>query len=180
MARLTRIVTRSGDTGQTGLGDGQRVDKTSPRIAALGDLDELIAALGLITVNTANRQARELIEHTQQQLFDLGGELAVPGSHTLAEQEVGWLEHQLEQLNQTLPPLQEFLLPGGNAASAHAQLARAICRRAERSLWRLSRTETLNSTSLKYINRLSDLLFVLARTLARQTSEQEQTWNKER
>ncbi len=179
MARLTRIYTRSGDEGQTGLADGSRVDKDSPRIQSLGDLDELNAALGLLVVELHGTEQQDLITSIQQQLFDLGGELALPGTAVIGTEQVLWLERQLDQINADLPALKEFILPGGNHASAQAHLARAICRRTERSLWRLSRTEAVNSESLKYLNRLSDLLFVLARTLARRSSTTEASWNRE-
>ncbi|WP_456377964.1 cob(I)yrinic acid a,c-diamide adenosyltransferase [Thiolapillus sp.] len=179
MTRLTRIYTRSGDEGQTGLANGSRVDKESPRIQSLGDLDELNAALGLLAAELEDTEQQTLVSNIQQQLFNLGGELALPGTTVIGAEQVLWLEQQLDQINADLPALKEFILPGGNLASAHAHLSRAICRRAERSLWRLSRTEQVNSESLKYLNRLSDLLFVLARTLARQSSATEPSWNRE-
>lgn len=179
MARLTHITTRNGDSGQTGLADGSLVDKDSLRIQALGDLDELNAALGMVKVAGGDLPVDELISHIQQLLFELGGELAIPETTRLSSEATTWLERQLDRLNADLPALQEFVLPGGNAAAAHAHLARAICRRAERSLWRLSRKEWVNSESLKYLNRLSDLLFVLARTLARQGDDREPVWNRE-
>ncbi|WP_456412232.1 cob(I)yrinic acid a,c-diamide adenosyltransferase [Thiolapillus sp.] len=178
MPRLSRITTRSGDGGQTGLADGSRVDKDSPRIQVLGDLDELNAALGLLMAELEHREQQALITGIQQQLFNLGGELALPGTSTIDAEQVLWLEQRLKQINTALPPLQEFVLPGGSRAAAQAHLARAVCRRAERSLWGLSRQEWVNSESLKYLNRLSDLLFVVARALARQASTAEPTWNK--
>ncbi len=179
MARLTHITTRSGDGGQTGLADGSRVDKDSPRIQALGDLDELNAALGMLKVASSDPLVEEMVSPIQQLLFELGGELAIPETARTSPEATTWLELQLDRLNADLPALQEFILPGGNAAAACAHLARAICRRAERSLWRLSREEWVNSESLKYLNRLSDLLFVLARTLARQSDSHEPVWNRE-
>lgn len=179
MNRLTKITTRTGDQGKTGLADGSRVNKDSLRIQVLGDIDELNAALGLVKTYSPNSASIRLIAEVQQRLFDLGGELAVPESTAITSDHVLWLEQQLEQINGDLPVLKEFILPGGEPASAHAHLARAICRRAERSLWRLSRQEPVNSESLIYLNRLSDLLFVLARALARQSSTTEQTWNRE-
>ncbi|HDK38067.1 MAG TPA: cob(I)yrinic acid a,c-diamide adenosyltransferase [Thiolapillus brandeum] len=179
LARLTRITTRSGDAGQTGLADGQRLDKDSPRIQALGDIDELNATLGLVKVYCPDNEYTRLIAAIQQRLFDLGGELALPESTMISIDQVRELEQQLDQINAGLPVLKEFVLPGGNPAAAHAHLARAICRRAERSLWGLSHKESVNSESLKYLNRLSDLLFVLARALARQSSTTEPTWNRE-
>ncbi|WP_456405808.1 cob(I)yrinic acid a,c-diamide adenosyltransferase [Thiolapillus sp.] len=179
MNRLTKITTRNGDQGQTGLGDGSRVKKDSLRIQVLGDIDELNAALGLVKTYSTDSSKTLLIAEIQQRLFDLGGELAIPESIAITSDHVLWLEQQLEQINGDLPALKEFILPGGEPASAHAHLARAICRRAERSLWRLSRQESVNSESLIYLNRLSDLLFVLARALARQSSTTERTWNRE-
>ena len=177
MNRLTKITTRSGDQGQTGLADGSRVDKNSPRIHTLGDLDELNAALGLLAMELDHDRIG-LVTGIQQRLFDLGGELALPGSSVINAGHVQDLEHQTEIINAKLPPLKEFILPGGTHAAARAHLARAVCRRAERSLWGLSRTETVNSESLKYLNRLSDLLFVMARQLARQERTDETTWKR--
>jgi len=178
MARLTRIVTRTGDKGQTGLADGSRVDKDSLRIQALGDLDELNAALGLLAVELDDPPMKRQITDIQHRLFDLGGELALPGSTVICKNQVLFLEQYLDAINEKLPSLREFVLPGSNRAAAQAHMARAICRRAERSLWRLSHGETVNCESLKYLNRLSDLLFVLARHLARQASDEETTWNR--
>ncbi len=178
MARLTRITTRRGDKGQTGLADGSRVDKDSPRIQALGDLDELNAALGLLVVESDGAW-QDSLTAIQQRLFDLGGEIALPGAAVMNAGHVAELEAQIQALNADLPPLQEFILPGGSRAAAQAHLARAVCRRAERTLWGLSRGERVNSESLKYLNRLSDLLFVMARHLARQASAEETTWNRE-
>ncbi|WP_456375732.1 cob(I)yrinic acid a,c-diamide adenosyltransferase [Thiolapillus sp.] len=177
MNRLTKITTRSGDQGKTGLADGSRVDKDSLRIQALGDLDELNAALGLLAVEADDDHSAAIAE-IQQRLFDLGGELALPGSTGIHERHVQKLEQQTETINAELPPLKEFVLPGGNRAAAQAHLARAICRRAERSLWGLSRTEALNSESLKFLNRLSDLLFVMARQMTRRETTDEATWNR--
>lgn len=178
MARLSQIITRSGDSGQTGLADGSRVDKDSPRIASLGDLDELNAALGLLSVVLSGNELHDLIPPIQQHLFNLGGELALPGTSSTQSTHILALEQSLEQLNQHLPPLEEFVLPGGNGASAQAHVARALCRRCERNLWGLSRIEVVNPESLKYLNRLSDLLFVIARTLARQHTTEETLWER--
>jgi cob(I)alamin adenosyltransferase len=179
MSRLSHIVTRSGDEGQTGLADGSRVDKDSPRIAALGDLDELNAALGLLCVELSNAVLQQNVTDIQQQLFNLGGELALPGTATCQTKDIVILEQLLEKLNGQLPPLREFVLPGGTRASAQAHLARAICRRCERTLWQVSRLEAINPESLKYLNRLSDLLFVLSRTLARQETTNEPLWERD-
>ncbi len=153
--RLTRITTRTGDDGTTGLGNGRRVPKTAARIEALGAVDELNSALGVVLAHAADSPLRDPLAGVQHRLFDLGAELAVPG---------------------TLPPLREFLLPGGSAAGAHCHLARAICRRAERALWALHATEPVNGAALRYLNRLSDLLFVAARALAREMGATEIVW----
>jgi len=180
MARLTRIYTRGGDAGQTGLADGTRLPKTHPRIEALGELDELNAAIGLILAHEPASGIGDLLASIQQRLFDLGGELALPGTSRLTEEDTEALEAALDELNARLPPLEEFLLPGGPPAAAQAHFARALCRRAERRLWRLAERERVNSLSLSWLNRLSDLLFVVARTLAAESGAAENTWNRER
>ncbi len=166
MARLTRIYTRTGDAGQTGLADGSRIDKTSPRVEALGDLDELNAALGLALAWCDDVGIQETLVPVQHRLFDLGGELALPGRERIDEGQVQELEALIDRIGEALPPLEEFILPGGGPGAAQLHMARAICRRAERTLWRLAARERVNSASLKYLNRLSDLLFVLARRAA--------------
>ncbi len=193
MARLTRIYTRTGDDGTTGLADGDRVAKDSERIDAMGDIDELNSLLGVLRSSMAMhpRDASEtstlaqrlpdidrLLLVIQHHLFDIGGELALPGHDIAKDDWVKRLEDHLDGLNAHLPPLQEFVLPGGNLAAAHCHQARTVCRRAERGLLRLSRSEAVNSASLKYLNRLSDLLFVIARTLARMDGGKEITWQK--
>ena len=163
MAHLTRIYTRTGDAGRTGLANGSRIDKTSPRMEALGDLDELNAALGLALAWCDDEEIRKILIPVQHRLFDLGGELALPGGERIDEGRVQELEAFIDRIGEALPPLEAFILPGGSPASAQLHVARAVCRRAERSLWRLAARERVNSASLKYLNRLSDLLFVLAR-----------------
>jgi cob(I)alamin adenosyltransferase len=179
MPRLSKIYTRTGDDGTTGLADGTRVRKDEPRIEAIGDVDELNSAVGLLRAHIdSGDDIDAMLESIQHRLFDLGGELAMPG-HAFAED--AWserLEGWLDGLNADLPPLQDFVLPGGNLPATHAHLARSICRRAERSLLRLSDTETVNSAALKYLNRLSDLLFVIARVLARRGGGNEVNWRK--
>jgi cob(I)alamin adenosyltransferase len=172
--RLTRIYTRTGDDGTTGLGDGKRLAKDQLRIEVLGCLDELNAAIGLVCVY-AGEGPRELAR-IQNQLFELGAELAVPGTQRITDSDVSWLELALDEHNGKLPPLREFILPGGGKASAHCHLARALCRRAERRLVSLARDERLHPTALRYLNRLSDLLFVLARVLARRDGHREVFW----
>ncbi len=179
MPRLTKIYTRTGDDGTSGLADGSRLRKDSARIEAIGDVDELNSAIGLLRNHTGQEpRIDSLLEAVQHRLFDIGGELAMPGHSFASESWVERLENGLDDLNAELPPLQEFILPGGNPAAAHAHLARSVCRRAERALLRLSQTETVNSAALKYLNRLSDLLFVIARKLARRDGGVEITWKK--
>ncbi|MDJ0738163.1 MAG: cob(I)yrinic acid a,c-diamide adenosyltransferase [Gammaproteobacteria bacterium] len=177
--RLTRIYTRSGDDGSTGLAGGERVAKDHPRIDAIGAVDELNSHLGLLRSAALDSGDDALLETLQHRLFDLGGELAMPGSELLRPAHTTQLEHALDGYNAALPPLQEFVLPGGNAAAARCHVARTVCRRAERELLRLSRIEPVNSAGITFLNRLSDLLFVLARTLARRDGGSEVTWRKD-
>ena len=179
--RLNRITTRSGDQGTTGLADGRRVPKTHARIDALGDVDELNSAIGIVLAHAGGTLVGAILAQVQHRLFDLGAEIAVPGSTKLSDEDVAAIDAAVEQLNATLPPLREFVLPGGSPATAHCHLARAICRRAERALWRVHADEPLNAAGLRYLNRLSDLLFVAARTLARDEGGEEPLWQpKER
>jgi len=179
--RLSRIVTRTGDDGSTGLGDGTRVQKDTARIEALGNVDELNCALGVLLSNDLKDEtAAACLTEVQHDLFDLGGELAIPGSVLLSEQRVAWLEDQLEQFNRALPPLKEFVLPGGGTTASACHIARAVCRRAERHCWALSHRESLSSAALQYLNRLSDLLFILARRFARAERGGEPLWNRAR
>jgi cob(I)alamin adenosyltransferase len=177
--RLTRIYTRSGDDGSTGLADGQRLPKAHPRIEAIGCVDELNARIGLLRALPLAPDTDRLLENTQHRLFDLGGELALPGAEQINEDHTLALEQALDQLNADLPPLEEFVLPGGNEAAARCHLARTGCRHAERELLRLSHEEPVNSASIRYLNRLSDLLFVLARVLARSDGGSEVTWQRD-
>jgi cob(I)alamin adenosyltransferase len=179
--RLSKIVTRTGDDGSTGLADGARVPKDSARIEACGTIDELNSALGVLLANADLPQpmAAQLLE-IQHDLFDLGGELAIPGSVVISARQVEGLEALVVSWNAGLPPLREFVLPGGGAAAASCHMARSICRRAERRCWALSRAEPLGPQALRYLNRLSDLLFVLARVLARRAVGSEVMWRSER
>lgn len=177
--RLTRIYTRSGDDGGTGLADGQRLPKEHPRIEAIGCVDELNARIGLLRAIEPVSEIDRLLENTQHRLFDLGGELALPGAEQLNDDHTLALEQALDRLNATLPPLDEFVLPGGNEAASRCHLARTGCRHAERELLRLSREEPVNFASIRYLNRLSDLLFVLARVLARSDGGSEVTWQRD-
>jgi cob(I)alamin adenosyltransferase len=174
--RLTRIYTRTGDNGSTGLADGSRLDKDSPRVEAMGSVDELNSLIGLLLADELPEAVRAVLAPLQHRLFDLGGELSLPGTEVVRETWVTELEQALDSFNAELPPLDNFVLPGGNLAAAHCHLARSVCRRAERDLLRLSRAEPVNSASLKYLNRLSDLLFVIARLLARRDGGQEILW----
>jgi len=165
--RLSRIYTRTGDGGTTGLADGSRVAKDCARIEALGAIDELNSQLGAVLAQRLPAAVREPLTIAQHRLFDLGAELAIPGATRLADADVNEVEEALDALNESLPPLKEFILPGGGAAACAAHLARSVCRRAERRLLSLEREEALNEVGRRYLNRLSDLLFVIARVAAR-------------
>ncbi|APZ43835.1 cob(I)yrinic acid a,c-diamide adenosyltransferase [Acidihalobacter ferrooxydans] len=176
--RLTRIYTRTGDDGTTGLGDGSRADKDAPRLAAIGDVDELNSALALVLAASPPPPVVACLEAVQHDLFTLGGELSLPGQTLLSAGDVERLEQAIDGFNAELPPLREFILPGGGQAAAACHLARAICRRAERSVVALARVETVGVPLRRYLNRLSDLLFVLARVLARDSGAGEVYWRK--
>ncbi len=164
--RLSRIYTRTGDRGTTGLADGSRVDKDSARVQAMGDVDELNCCIAAILVREVDAPVRGCLTDVQHALFDIGGELAVPGATSVDERYVRALEARLDEFNAGLAPLKEFILPGGGEAAVAAHVARAVCRRAERRFIALAREEAVNPESRRYLNRLSDLLFVLARVLA--------------
>jgi len=178
--RLTKIYTRTGDTGTTSLGDGQRADKDCASIAAYGELDELNSVLGVLLTQDIPQAIRPQLLEIQHLLFDLGGDLCIPGRLSLTLKQVDWLENALDALNDTLPPLREFVIPGGQPAAAHCHVARAVCRRAERSLVTLAKTGSVSPPALAFINRLSDFLFVLARVLARAACGEEPVWQPER
>jgi len=165
--RLTRIATRTGDDGTTGLADGSRVAKSHRRVAAMGDVDELNSQLGVLLAEPLPEDVRTLLRQVQQQLFNLGGELSLPGQKLLADEAVAALDQALERHNATLPPLAEFILPGGTRSAALAHVARTVARRAERALVTLGEVEAVHAAPRQYLNRLSDLLFVLARVLNR-------------
>ena len=165
--RLTRIATRTGDDGTTGLADGARVPKSNRRVAAMGDVDELNSQLGVLLCEPLPDDVRTLLRGIQHQLFNLGGELALPGQTLLKAQEVAALDAALEHHNAKLPPLAEFILPGGTRSAAIAHVARTVARRAERALVALGEVDPVNAAPRQYLNRLSDLLFVLARNLNR-------------
>ena len=176
--RLSKIVTRTGDTGTTGLGDGSRIGKDAPRIAALGDVDELNSLLGVMLCEELPADIRELLLGIQHDLFDLGGELAVPGAAFLQPGQPERLELSVTRYNGDLAPLKEFILPGGTRAAALMHLARTVCRRAERSVVTLGASEIVSETTRKYLNRLSDLLFVLGRWLNKSAGSGDVLWQK--
>ncbi len=178
--RLSKITTRTGDKGETGLGDGARVPKDAARIHALGDLDELNSALGVILAEDVPAGVREALEQVQHDLFDLGGEVCIPGRSAIGEAHVKRVEALVESHNAKLRPLKEFILPGGTRAAAAAHLARTVCRRAERSLVALGRNEFVSDSARQYLNRLSDLLFVLGRTLNRSAGRSDVLWRHDR
>ena len=178
--RLSRIVTRTGDNGTTGLGDGRRVDKDDPHVQAMGDVDELNSHIGLLLCEKLPPAIREALIGVQHELFDIGGELCIPGHTAITEDDVARLESVVTQYNADLPPLKDFILPGGTRAAAQAHVCRTVCRRAERSMIVLSKAEALNERSRQYMNRLSDLLFVLARVLNRDAGCEDSLWQKAR
>jgi len=174
--RLSKIYTRTGDKGTTALGDGSRVEKDHIRVEAFGTVDELNSAIGLVRAEALPDEIEPLMSEIQHRLFDLGGELSVPGYIVIEQSDVTALEHRLDEYNDTLPILDEFILPAGGRATAQCHLARTICRRAERRVYTLSKLEVINEHSLAYLNRLSDLLFVIARVLARYEHGEEVLW----
>jgi cob(I)alamin adenosyltransferase len=178
--RLSHIYTRTGDDGTTGLADGSRVAKASARVEAYGTVDELNATLGLILAAAIPSPVHETLTRIQHELFNLGGELATPGATVMTAAVVTRLEQELDTFNATLPPLQEFILPGGGSAAAACHLARTVARRAERRLSALAAEEAINPIGLHYLNRLSDLLFVLCRVLARAAAGEEILWESTR
>jgi cob(I)alamin adenosyltransferase len=177
--RLSKIYTRTGDDGTTGLGDGSRVEKTHARIEAYGTVDEANSAIGMIlAVPNLPAEVATALTRIQHELFDLGGELAVPGYRVITAAHIDGLEDTLDKFNEPLPPLKEFILPGGGPAASACHLARAITRRAERCSWAASKQEEIAPEVTRYLNRLSDLLFVIARVLARHENGQEVLWKK--
>jgi cob(I)alamin adenosyltransferase len=195
--RLSKIVTRTGDAGDTGLATGARVKKTHPRVAAMGDVDELNSQIGVLLAQRVPKGLRATLTRIQHELFNLGGELSLPDATLVTAEHLAGLERDIETMNAALPPLKEFVLPGGNAAAAAAHLARAICRRAERAVWAVHEQEKgvrsdfrqeppanrarqgkldLTPFPARYLNRLSDFLFVAARALARAQGGTEPQW----
>lgn len=178
--RLSKIYTRTGDDGTTGLGDGSRVAKDSARVTAYGTVDEANSAIGLILACDVPDNIRSLLVGVQHQMFDLGGELCIPGHSAIADADIDRLEQALDELNADLPALKDFILPGGGLAAAHCHLARTVCRRAERETVTLSHHDAVRPQAIRYLNRLSDLLFVIARVLARDSGHGEVLWKHER
>lgn len=174
--RLSKIYTRTGDDGTTGLADGSRLSKDSVRFEAIGDIDELNSLIGMVLACEVQDSIRLCLTDIQHNLFNLGGELSLPDHSLVSTNDVDRLEQSLDSFNAHLPPLKEFILPGGGRAAATCFLARAVCRRAERSVLRLGRTESVNKPAQMYLNRLSDLLFVLGRVLAREAGIGEVYW----
>jgi len=178
--RLSKIYTKTGDDGTTGLGDGTRVAKDSVRVAAYGTVDELNSAIGIVLAQEIPAPIREALTQIQHDLFDLGGELCIPGMAMVHEADVERLEQTLDGFNADLPALKDFILPGGGMAAACCHVARTVCRRAEREVVTLSRSEPVRPEAVRYLNRLSDLLFVLSRVLARASGHGEVLWQHER
>jgi cob(I)alamin adenosyltransferase len=178
--RLSKIYTRTGDDGSTGLGDGARVGKDSLRVAAYGTVDEANSTIGLLLASDVPDDIRSLLTTVQHQLFDLGGELCIPGHAAIEDADIARLEQQLDHYNDDLPPLKDFILPGGGEAAARCHIARTVVRRAERESVALARIEDVRPQAVRYLNRLSDLLFVLARVLARASGHGEVLWHHER
>lgn len=178
--RLSKIYTRTGDDGTTGLGDGSRVAKDSARVASYGTVDELNSVIGVVLAEEIPAAVRETLTQVQHDLFDLGGELCIPGMAMIHAADIERLETTLDGFNADLPALKDFILPGGGAAAAHCHVARTVCRRAEREVVALARVETVRPEAVHYLNRLSDLLFVIARVVARASGHGEVLWQHER
>jgi len=175
--RLSKIVTRTGDDGTTGLGDGSRVSKIHQRINCIGTIDELNAALGVTISQLSDNSLSKQLLTVQHQLFELGAELCLPGEIRISDELITNMEKQLEEINEELIPLKEFILPGGSLAASYCHVARTICRRAERDLIYLSETEkNANPISIKYVNRLSDFLFVIARCINKSHHRSDVFW----
>ena len=179
--RLSKIYTRTGDDGTTGLGDGSRVPKDGARVEAYGTVDELNSCIGvLLAITSLPDKVRTCLTEVQHELFDMGGELCIPGHRAIVAPQVSRLEQELDEFNEALPPLKEFILPGGGPGAAACHVARAVARRAERRVWTLAKAEAVGPEVMKYLNRLSDLLFVLARVLARHEQGTEVLWRHQR
>lgn len=177
--RLSKIYTRTGDDGTTGLGDGTRINKDSLRVEVMGDVDELNAVIGVLLAEPLSEAISKTLTRVQHDLFDLGGEVCIPGHAMVKPERVDGLENVLDELNDQLEPLKEFILPGGTRAAAYCHLARTVCRRAERQLIRLNREAAVTPASLKYLNRLSDLLFVMCRAINKDAGRPDVLWQNE-
>jgi cob(I)alamin adenosyltransferase len=178
--RLSKIYTRTGDAGTTGLADGRRCDKDALRIRAYGDLDELNSHLGVVLAHPTASELAQCLAEIQHLLFDLGGDLCIPGRASIRQAHIDWLEVWLDRFNADLPLLREFILPGGNRSAAYCHVARTVCRRAERTLVSLAKAEPVDALAIAFLNRLSDFLFVAARVLARQDGGGEVLWEPSR
>lgn len=177
--RLSKIYTRTGDDGTTGLGDGSRINKDSLRVEAMGDVDELNSVIGIMLTEALPKTLVPTLTQVQHDLFNLGGEICIPGYVILQKERIEELEAKIDKLNSELDPLKEFILPGGTKAAAYCHLARTVCRRAERKLVELHRNENVTDISLQYLNRLSDLLFVMCRTINKEAGVSDVLWKNE-
>ena len=178
--RLSKIYTRTGDDGTTGLGDGTRVPKDDARVEAYGTVDELNSVIGMLLAEGPAADIAKCLTRVQHELLDLGGELCIPGHTAISAAHIERLEKELDGFNADLPPLKEFILPGGSRTAAACHLARTVCRRAERRSYTLSKQASVNPEALRYLNRLSDLLFVIARVISRNDKGSEVLWKHER
>jgi len=178
--RLSKIYTRTGDEGMTGLGDGTRVSKTSPRVDAMGGVDELNSLIGLMMTEDLPEEIRQFLTVVQHTLFDLGGELSLPGHSLVSPERATAVENMLDDLNASLAPLEEFILPGGTRSAALCHVARSTCRRVERALFAVDDGHAVSNASHQYVNRLSDLLFVMARSLNQSAGEPDILWQHEK
>jgi cob(I)alamin adenosyltransferase len=178
--RLSKIYTRTGDDGTTGLGDGSRINKDSLRVEAMGDVDELNSVIGIMMTENVPVTLVDLLTQIQHDLFNVGGEICIPGYVILQQSRIVELEQAIDNLNEQLTPLKEFILPGGTRTAAYCHLARTVCRRAERKLVELHRNENVTDISLQYLNRLSDLLFVMCRIINQEAGVQDVLWKNER
>jgi cob(I)alamin adenosyltransferase len=177
--RLSKIYTRTGDKGTTGLGDGSRINKDSLRVDAMGDVDELNSVIGIMLTEAVPNDLILALTKIQHDLFNVGAEICIPGYIILQQSRIADLEHIIDTLNEHLTPLKEFILPGGTKAAAYCHLARTVCRRAERKLVELHRNEKVTDISLQYLNRLSDLLFVMCRTINKEAGVSDVLWKNE-
>jgi len=177
--RISKIYTRTGDDGTTGLGDGSRINKDSLRVEAMGDVDELNSVIGIILTESVPETLLATLTQIQHDLFNVGGEICIPGYVILQQSRINDLEGIIDALNDDLSPLKEFILPGGTKAASYCHLARTVCRRAERKLVELHRNEKVTDTSLQYLNRLSDLLFVMCRTMNKHADISDVLWKNE-